>query len=148
MKKLIILFPLLLTLGCTTVQEYTVQRVVDGDTIVLAGGERVRLIGVDTPETKHPRKPVECYGKEASAFTKSTVEGKSVTLEFESNRTDRYGRTLAYVYLQDGTLLNQEIIQQGYGRAYTRFKFRYKESFVETEKEAYELDIGLWGACN
>ena len=77
----------------------TVERVVDGDTLVLDGGERVRLIGVDTPETVHPSKPVEAFGKEASAFTRRTAEGRSVRLEYEPRtaRTDRYGRTLAYV---------------------------------------------------
>ena len=72
-----------------------VQRVVDGDTIILNGGERVRLLGVDTPESVHPRKPVEYFALEASAFTKRTAEGKQVWLEFDQTRTDRYGRTLA-----------------------------------------------------
>ena len=93
----------------------TVERVIDGDTVVLDGGERVRLIGVDTPETVHPTKPVERFGREASEFTKSMAEGQRVRLEYESggDREDRYGRTLAYVYLGDGTLLNREIIEQG-----------------------------------
>ena len=70
----------------------TVERVIDGDTIVLEGGERIRLIGVDTPETVHPTKPVERFGKEASAYTRSSAEGKRVRLEYESgNREDRYG---------------------------------------------------------
>ncbi len=119
-------------------------RVVDGDTIVLDGGERVRLIGVDTPETVDPRRPVQRFGKEASAFTRRTVEGKPVRLEYDEDTRDTYGRTLAYVYLSDGTLLNAEIIRQGYGFAYTRFPFRYQAQFVRLEREAREGGRGLW----
>src|SRR5439155_26557732 len=95
----------------------TVVRVVDGDTIVLDGDEKVRLIGVDTPETVHPRKPVERFGHDASAFTRRLLQGERVALGFDQQRTDRYGRTLAYVYLTDGRLANEEIIRQGYGHA-------------------------------
>ncbi len=94
-----------------------VTRVVDGDTIIVGARERVRLIGVDTRETKHPQKPVEYIGREATAFTKKMVEGKRVRLEFDQANTkighkDRYKRTLAYVFLEDGTFLNAEIIKQ------------------------------------
>ena len=122
----------------------TVTRVVDGDTIILDGNERVRLIGVDTPETVDPRRPVQYFGKEASAFTKRMVEGKKVRLEFDQTRKDRYGRTLAYVYLEDGTHLNAEIVKQGYGHSYTRFPFRYLEEFRRYEKGAREAGRGLW----
>jgi micrococcal nuclease len=121
-----------------------VRRVIDGDTLLLTDGERVRLIGVDTPETKHPRKPVQYFGKEAYLFTKEMVEGKQVRLEFDWQRRDKYGRLLAYVYLLDGTLLNSEIIKQGYGFAYTRFPFKYLEEFRRFEKEARENKRGLW----
>ena len=124
----------------------TVVRVIDGDTIVLDGNEKVRLIGVDTPETVHPQKPVERFGKEASAFTRRMIEGKKVRLEFDQTRKDRYGRTLAYVYLEDGTFLNEEIIKQGYGFAYTRFPFRYMERFRDRERRAREAGRGLWGS--
>ena len=106
-------------------QTHIVQRVIDGDTIELNNGEIVRLIGVDTPETKHPQKPVEYYGKEASAFTKKMLEGKQVRLEYDQQRKGKYQRTLAYVYLMNGTFLNAEIIKQGYGHAYTAFPFKY-----------------------
>jgi micrococcal nuclease len=122
----------------------TVIRVVDGDTLQLDGGERVRLIGVDTPETVHPNKPVGYFGKEASAFTKRMAEGKRARLEFDVERTDRFGRTLAYVYLEDGTFLNAEIIREGYGHAETRFPFRYLEQFRAHEREAREQRRGLW----
>ena len=122
----------------------TVTRVVDGDTIILNGKERVRLIGVDTPETVDPRRPVQYFGKEASAFTKRMVEGKRVRLEYDQTRKDRYGRTLAYIYLEDGTFLNAEIVKQGYGHAYTRFPFRYLEEFRRYENEARKAGKGLW----
>ena len=121
-----------------------VTRVVDGDTIILDGNERVRLIGVDTPETVDPRRPVQYFGKEASAFTKRMVEGKKVRLEFDQTRKDRYGRTLAYIYLEDGTHLNAEIVKRGYGHAYTRFPFRYLEEFRRYQREAREAGRGLW----
>ena len=124
-----------------------VTRVIDGDTIVLNGGERVRLICVDTPETVHPQKPVEYFGKEASAFTRRMVEGEKVRLEYEQgpSREDRYGRTLAYIYLKDGRLLNLEIIEGGYGHAYTRFPFSKMEEFRAAERYARETGKGLWG---
>lgn len=122
----------------------TVERVVDGDTLLLDGGERIRLLGVDTPETVHPERPVERFGREASKFTRRLAEGRSVRLEFDQERTDRYGRTLAYVYLEDGTFLNAEIIRQGYGFAYTRFPFRYLEEFRALEREARDARRGLW----
>ncbi len=122
-------------------------RVVDGDTIdvnIRGKKERVRLIGVDTPETKHPKKPVQRFGKEAYLFTKEIVEKKEVRLEFDQQRRDKYGRLLAYVYLMDGTFLNAEIIKQGYGFAYTRYPFKYLEEFRGYEREARENKRGLW----
>jgi len=124
----------------------TVKRVIDGDTIVLEYGERVRLIGVDTPETVHPNKPVQFFGKEASKFTKDMVEGKNVRLEYDWQRKDRYGRTLAYVYLLDGTFINAEIIKQGYGFAYTKYPFKYMDEFREYERKARNDKKGLWAS--
>ena len=121
-----------------------VERVVDGDTIVVRGVGRVRLIGVDTPETVAPGRPVEFFGREASAFTKRLLEGRPVRLEYDRERTDRYGRTLAYVHLADGTFANAEIIRRGYGHAYTRFPFRYLDRFRQLEREARSAGRGLW----
>jgi len=122
----------------------TVTRVVDGDTIIVSGVGSVRLIGVDTPETVDPRKSVQYFGAEASAFTRSLALGQAVRLEYERQRTDEYGRTLAYVYLPDGSFLNAEIIKRGYGHAYTLFPFRHLEQFRAYERTAREARLGLW----
>ena len=122
----------------------TCVAVIDGDTIVLDGDERVRLIGIDTPETKDPRKPVQYFGKQAYEFTKRLVEGLKVRLDYDLDKKDKYGRTLAYVYLEDGTFLNAEIIKQGYGFAYRHFLFKYYDEFKRYEREAREKEVGLW----
>lgn len=130
-----------------------VIRVVDGDTIVVSPNETVRLIGVDTPETVHPKKKVaDCFGKEATRFTREAVEGKTIRLVLDEVNTkrrhkDRYRRTLAYAYLEDGTMLNREIIRQGYAHAYTRFPFGYLVEFRELERTARANSIGLWASC-
>jgi micrococcal nuclease len=126
---------------------YLCTRVIDGDTIIVnieGKKEKVRLIGVDTPETVHPNKPVEYFGKEASEFTKKMVEGKKVRLEYDWQKRDKYGRLLAYVFLTDGTFLNAEIIKQGYGFAYTKYPFKYLDEFRRYEREARENGRGLW----
>jgi micrococcal nuclease len=126
---------------------YSCIRVVDGDTIVAeieGKQEKVRLIGVDTPETVHPSKPVEYFGKEASEFTRSMVERKKVKLEYDWQKRDKYGRLLAYVYMEDGTFLNAEIIKQGYGFAYIKYPFKYLEEFRQYERDARNNCKGLW----
>jgi len=129
-----------------------VTRVVDGDTIVLSPNDKVRLIGVDTPETVHPKKMVECYGKEAKEFTRSTVAGQKIRLVLDDanagrRHKDRYGRTLGYVYLQDGRMLNAELVRRGFAHAYTRFPFRYLVGFRRLEQEARARGAGLWSSC-
>ena len=128
---------------------YKVVRIVDGDTVILLiGGKetRVRLIGVDTPETVHPRKTVEYYGREASLFTKNLLQGEWVYLEYGQERLDKYGRTLAYLFrVPDRLFVNFEIVRQGYGHAYTQFPFKYMELFRHYERTARESGKGLWG---
>jgi micrococcal nuclease len=124
-------------------------RVVDGDTIVLDQNEKVRLIGVDTPETVHPAKPVEWYGKEASAFATRRLQGKMVQLAYNQQRRDRYRRTLAYVCL-DGHDVNEEIIREGYGFAYVKYPFNaaLMDRFRAAEASARTAGRGSWGRTN
>lgn len=126
-----------------------VTGVVDGDTVHVGRGWRrttVRLIGVNAPETVHPEKPVEFYGPEASEFTEKSLVGKWIYLEFEpGDQIDVYGRLLAYVVLEDGTLFNRELVRQGYARAYTRFPFRYQDEFRLAQAEARAAGRGIWG---
>ncbi len=127
---------------------HRVKRVVDGDTMVLDNGVKVRLLGIDTPETVHPNKPVEYFGKQASAYTKKHLERKRVRIVFDNpgNRiyTDRYNRWVAYVFLADGTLFNAKIIQDGYAHAYTKYPFSRKDEFKKLEKKAKKEQRGLW----
>ncbi len=127
----------------------TVLRVVDGDTLVVRIGEsaeKVRLIGVDTPESVDPRRPVQYFGREAAGFTRGLADGKRVSLRGEARTGDRdkYGRLLRYVFLPDGVLLNAEIIRQGYGHAYLRYPFARMEEFRELERQARDRGLGLW----
>lgn len=125
-----------------------VTDVMDGDTISVGRGWRsvtVRLIGIDTPETVHPEKPVEFFGPEASEFTKRQLEGKKVHLEFEpSTEYDDYGRLLAYVFLSDGTFFNAVLVKQGYARVFGRDRFQYYKEFRRYEREARIAGVGLW----
>lgn len=123
---------------------FTVTKVIDGDTLTLNDGTRVRLIGVDTPELHHPTKPVQFFAEEAYKFTRKLAEGKKVRLAYDWQKIDKYDRTLAYVYLMDGTFINAEIIKKGYGFAYTKYPFKYLEDFRKYEKEAREKCSGLW----
>lgn len=136
---------LFLASPCQASDPLTVTRVVDGDTIKLSNGEKVRLIGVDTPELHHPSKPVQYFAEEAYQFVKKLIEGQEVRLEYDFQRKDKYGRTLAYVYRNsDGLFLNAEIVKQGYGFAYTRFPFKHLDEFRKLEQEAREKQLGLW----
>lgn len=127
---------------------YKVRIVIDGDTVVIGykgTPTKVRMIGVDTPETVHPQKPVEEYGREASAFTKNLLLGESVYLRFDQEKKDKYGRLLAYLYrAPDGLFVNLEIVRQGYGHAYTLFPFKHLETFRYYELRARDAEKGLW----
>ncbi|RLS57589.1 MAG: hypothetical protein DWH91_04105 [Planctomycetota bacterium] len=122
-----------------------VVRVIDGDTIELEGGFRVRLLGVNTPETKHPELLPEPWGREAFEFTRSRVEGRAVWLELDQERWDNYRRVLAYVYVGD-LLLNEEIVRRGFSRAITSFPIRSdrKRLFTRAEEAARAAQCGLW----
>ncbi len=146
-SRLPLLFLLVLSgIGCARSQGlHQVERVVDGDTFVLTGGERVRLIGIDTPETVHPNKPVEPFGPEASGFSKNMLEGKDVRLEFDVQERDKYGRLLAYVFLEDDTFVNAELLRLGFAVVLTiPPNVKHAEQFLELQREAREHERGLW----
>ncbi|MFA6005160.1 MAG: thermonuclease family protein [Patescibacteria group bacterium] len=132
-----------------------VTKVVDGDTIhVLIDGTKqtVRLIGVDTPEVVDPRKPVQCFGKEASARAKELLTGKSVKLENDPTQgdKDKYGRLLRYVFMEDGTNFNKKMIEDGYAHEYTyNLPYKYRDEFKQAERDARLHKRGLWadGVC-
>ena len=127
-----------------------VTRVVDGDTIEvrLKGRiEDVRLIGIDTPETVHPTVGVECFGPAASDFSKSRLEGEQVRLEYDVERRDRYGRLLAYVWL-DGVMFNKTLVAQGFASVSTYPpNVRYVDRFLDAQREARSHNRGLWAGC-
>ena len=137
-----------------------VTHVVDGDTIdVEIGGrtERVRLIGIDTPETKKPNTPIECWGPEASAFTASLLpEGTEVRIERDIVGRDDYGRLLGYVHLVEaadtdgmGTFVNMQIIEQGFARPLTiEPNSTFAREFADAAGRAALADLGMWGACS
>jgi micrococcal nuclease len=135
-----------------TTQTARVLRVVDGDTILVALGgakERVRYIGMDTPETVKPRAPVECFGKKASAENRRLVAGRDVRLVSDAEARDRYGRMLAYVYrASDGLFVNAELVRRGYATPLSIApNVRHASRFRELAREARRARRGLWSAC-
>lgn len=133
-------------------QEVLVVRVVDGDTIEIEGGQKVRLVGVDTPETVDPRRPVGCFGKEASNETKKLIEGKKVILTKDTSETDQFSRLLRLVYLklEDGNTLfvNDYLVRQGFAKASTYPPdVKFVEQFLQAEEEARANNRGLWQKC-
>ncbi len=124
-----------------------VSRVIDGDTIVLATGVRVRYIGMNTPELVDPRKPVECFAHEAKEANRKLVEGKAVRLEQDVSERDKYGRLLRYVFVSD-VMVNDYLVRQGFARASTYPPdVRYQQQFRQAEIEARDNNRGLWAGC-
>jgi micrococcal nuclease len=129
---------------------YPVVRVVDGDTVrLLINGkeETVRLIGINTPETVDSRRPVQCFGREASKRAKEILSDAFVFLENDPTQGDRdkYNRLLRYVLLPDGTNFNRKMIEEGYAHEYTYgVPYRYQSDFKEAERRAREAATGLW----
>lgn len=135
---------------------YKVDHVVDGDTIELTVNgrkEKVRLIGINTPETVDPRKSVECFGKEASDKMKELASGNLVYLEYDDTQglRDKYNRLLAYVYLEDDQMLNRKMVAEGYAHEYTYgTPYKYQKEFRELQNFARTQGRGLWAkdSCN
>lgn len=151
----------MLTASCTTRIEFdaggrilgTVTDVTDGDTITVSFGdsrESIRLIGVDTPETRHPTKPVQCWGPEATAYTKSLLPiGTRVAVVRDEEARDRYGRLLAYVHrVSDNLFVNKELVRSGAARAYPfPPNTTFESDFAADAHDAEQQRLGLWGHC-
>lgn len=136
-----------------------VAEVVDGDSVRLDGGDTVRLLGIDAPEASVNRKlgddvrkmdiavrddALVALGRESAMFARSLARGKRCWLEFENQRTDQYGRLLAYVHLEDGTILNETMLRAGYAKVYLNQSFAYKKRYVFLQQEAKLRKRGLW----
>lgn len=170
MRKILLLIFFALVIGCTSnasqnlevkplvtepneknsssnLIKYKVIRVIDGDTVELKNGERLRYNDIDTPETVHPSKPVECYGPQASAKNKDLVEGEIILVELGNPEKDRYGRLLGYVYI-DNLFVNAELVRGGYAEVNSYGNPGSKLSnLLDIEKNAKKSMKGLWGAC-
>lgn len=156
--KFLLLFLLVTNVSCNSKSAsknnldgyLAITKVVDGDTFWVADGsekgEKIRLIGVDAPESrKTGRKEIGYFGQEAKEYVTNLLTGKKVKLEFDAGRYDQYHRTLAYVYLEDGTFLNAELVKQGYAMVMTvPPNVKFAEMFVKLQQEARENNRGLW----
>lgn len=133
------------TSAATSADEVSLQRVVDGDTLLLEDGTRVRLIGVNTPESVKPDTPPEPWGAEASQFTRDFLAGGKLRLEYDGDRLDQFGRTLAYVWVGD-RMLNEELLRAGLARPMLRFNYSsaMKDRFRRASDEARAAERGLW----
>jgi micrococcal nuclease len=170
MRQLIILFVLLLSISACSSEitpiedskvysnskdeinnnnliQYEVIRVIDGDTVELKNGERLRYNDIDTPETVHPSKSVECYGPEASEKNKELVQGEIIFVELGNPAKDKYGRLLGYVFIDD-IFINRELIKGGYAEvnSYGNPGSKINE-LLDFEKKAKQKSMGLWGKC-
>jgi len=159
MQIRILLIPLLILLYSVSLsaedktqgkEYYPVKRVVDGDTFWIddgsAKGVKVRLIGVDAPESRNSgNKEITYFGKEASDYLTKLIGGKKVRLEYDAGHFDKYGRTLAYVYLQDGTFINAKLVKDGYANVMTiPPNVKYADTFLKLERKARNQKRGMW----
>ncbi len=130
-----------------TVFAAKVKYVIDGDTFTLQNGQKIRMIGINAPETDHPRyhKKGQFFGKESKAYLRNLIQGRDVKLKKGYEEFDRYGRRLAYVYLPDGTFVNREMVLFGYAETFRKFPFEYKQEFLQLEEEARAHKLGMWG---
>lgn len=132
----------------TEIKFIKVIRVIDGDTIIIEGGKKLRYIGVNAPESKDPRRTIQCFGKEANERNKQLVEGKTVRIEKDVSETDKFGRLLRYVYIDD-SLINEQLVSEGYAFASSYPPdVKYQERLKAAELDARENKRGLWDNCN
>ncbi len=139
-----------------TTDSAKVAKVIDGDTIQLETKQKVRYIGIDTPELHDPRRPVECFGKEAYEENKKLIEGKTIILEKDVSDKDKYGRLLRYVYLpqetkqttSSGLMVNDYLVRQGYANAVSYPPdIKYQDQFRNAQLQAKTNNRGLWNLC-
>jgi|SRR3989344_3222001 len=124
-----------------------VTRVIDGDTIEIEGGQKIRYIGINTPETVDPQSPVQCFGSEATFKNRELVEGRAILIEKDVSETDKYRRLLRYVYIGD-IFVNEYLVRQGFAYASTfPPDVKYQEQLRQAEQEARQNQKGLWGQC-
>ena len=124
---------------------YTVKWVNDGDTIVLTNGKRVRYIGINAPEIDHDNHRAQPFGYESRSYNKDVVLKRKIRLEFDRERQDRYGRLLAYLFLPDGTFLNEALLQKGYAyHLYKKPNLKYNQRLLEAQLEAMRAGRGIW----
>ncbi|MBN1635901.1 MAG: thermonuclease family protein [Deltaproteobacteria bacterium] len=137
----IVVIGLFHTAGSLDLQE--VVKVYDADTIEIRDGTKIRLIGVDAPEVESPYRQAESYGVESKSYLTKMLLGKKVRIVVGEQPYDKYGRTLAFIYLDD-TLINGRIIKDGWARAYRYYDFPFKELFITYEKQARAKGLGMW----
>jgi micrococcal nuclease len=126
-------------------EEVKVKWVIDGDTIVLTDGRHVRYIGINTPEIEHEHQKAEPYGYQAKKYNEKLVFSKTVHLQFDKERHDRFGRLLAYVFLPDGTFINQAMIAQGYAYLLTQKpNLKYAKILLQAQRDAMSAQKGMW----
>ena len=152
-KKIVNIVPPSIITSTSSADLVKVKKVIDGDTIELENGQKVRYIGIDTPELHHPKKKLECYGKEARDKNKELVEGKLIRLEKDVSETDRYWRLLRYVFVPSiaslsGEFINEILVREGYAYAATfPPDVTFSEYFINLENLARENKRGLWNKC-
>lgn len=128
--------------------ELVVSKIIDGDTIELKNGQKIRYIGIDTPETVDPKRPDMCFGKQASDKNRELVEGKSVRLEKDVSETDRFGRLLRYVYVGE-IFVNDYLVREGFAHASSYPPdVKFQDKFSEAQREAEANSRGLWSSCS
>ncbi len=149
-RALLAFFVLCLLVAQTAVladsqKEALISRVIDGDTFQIQSGEKIRLIGINAPEYDLRRHHIQPYGKEASLFAKENLNGKKVILESDIQKKDKYNRTLAYVYLENGVFVNEWLVSEGYAKArYYAPNGKYYSRLKNAEKKAKEERKGIW----